>query len=487
MKKVLLAVNAEYGQANVFLAVGHALQAMDPEVRIHFVSFNEISKDVSSASEYSVKSTPGAQPWKLHLLDGPAFMKAIAIHEGNNKLEDTLEKRPSFSSILEMSSKFMSLLLPWDGPEFVAIYKSFLRIVDEVQPDQIVLDSLFAPGTTACQHLNMDYIVFSPNTLKDFAVALQPRGAMFWKFPVMGSAFPFPVPATSIPANIFYSLTQIYYAVTDRRTKAVAAHVKKAVGADLVTFQHLMMRPPKDRKILVSNRPEIEFPLAVVPKHLTPCGPVIRPVPPVTEVDGELDAWLRRGPTVFVCLGTHRNMEEWEALEMAEVILRLLEAAEGEKGDVGGVRGKVQVLWKLKRTVLGGAAPYETGPGTKVYEALKNEIEADRVRIVDWVKPQPSAILQVKSVVLSINHGGANSFHDALTAEYLGIGLWGNKQAMPRSKAQELAPIVIDAVIGPKAEQLRGKVRQLAALCDETPGVSVAASAILEGMGGKKE
>lgn len=58
---------------------------------------------------------------------------------------------------------------------------------------------------------------------------------------------------------------------------------------------------------------------------------------------------------------------------------------------------------------------------------------------------------------------------------------------MPRSKAQELAPIVIDAVIGPKAEQLRGKVRQLAALCDETPGVSVAASAILEGMGGKKE
>ena len=93
----------------------------------------------------------------------------------------------------------------------------------------------------------------------------------------------------------------------------------------------------------------------------------------------------------------------------------MLEAAEGEKGDVGGVRGKVQVLWKLKRTVLGGAAPYETGPGTKVYEALKNEIEADRVRIVDWVKPQPSAILQVKSVVLSINHGGANSFHDALT------------------------------------------------------------------------
>jgi hypothetical protein len=184
MKKVLLAVNSEYGQANVFLAVGHALQAIDPQVQIHFVSFKEISKDVSSASEYSVKSTPGAQPWKFHLLDGPAYMRAIEAHERDNRLVDTLDKRPSFSSILEMSSKFMTLLMPWDGPEFVQVYNSFVRIVDEVKPDQIVLDSLFAPGTTACEHLKLDNIIFSPNTLKDFSAALQPRGAMFWKFPV---------------------------------------------------------------------------------------------------------------------------------------------------------------------------------------------------------------------------------------------------------------------------------------------------------------
>lgn len=69
----------------------------------------------------------------------------------------------------------------------------------------------------------------------------------------------------------------------------------------------------------------------------------------------------------------------------------------------------------------------------------------------------------------------------------MGVGLWGNKEGMPRSKAQELAPIVIDAVLGPKAEQLRARVRQLAALCDETPGVSVAASAILEEMNNKKQ
>ncbi|KAH6838613.1 hypothetical protein B0I37DRAFT_387381 [Chaetomium sp. MPI-CAGE-AT-0009] len=509
IKKVLLAVNSEYGQANVFLAVGHALQALDPETQIHFVSFNEISKDVSSSSEYSVQSTPGAQPWNFHLLDGPAYMKAIEAHEASqttNRLIDVLAKRPGFFSILEMLTKLSTLLLPWDGPEFVQVYKSFERIVDEIQPDLIVVDSLFGPVTTACNHLNLKHIILSPNTLKDFAAALQPRGAMFWKFPVMGSALSFPVPLKSIPANIFLCFAQIYYALTDRRARAVAAHVKKELGVKLVTFQTLMASPPPGLKILVSNRPEIEFPL-VVPKHLTSCGPVIRPVPTVADLDPELDAWLRRGPTVFISLGTHRNMEEDEALGMASVLAQLLDAAEKHKGDVGGVPGKVQVLWKLKRTKFGEGATYEVGPGTKVYSALQAEIEADRVRIVDWVKPQPSAVLQVKTVVCSINHGGANSFHDALTsgvpqvvlpgwldcydfaarAEFLGVGLWGNKQAMPRTSAQELAPIVIETVLGPKAAPMKAKVQELAALCGETPGVEVAATAILAEMKGKKE
>ncbi|KAK3295187.1 uncharacterized protein B0H64DRAFT_141427 [Chaetomium fimeti] len=506
MKKVLLAVNSEYGQANVFLAVGHALQALDPETQIHFVSFGEISKDVSSASEYSVQSTPSAQPWDFHLLDGPSFMKSVDAHEATNRLIEALEKRPNFSSSLEVISKVMSLMSPWDGPEFVQVYKSFVRIVDEIQPDLVVVDSLLGPATTACKHLGLKYIIFSPNTLKDFSAAVQPRGAMFWKFPVMGSAFSFPVPWKSIPANVFYCFALIYYSLRDNKSGAVAAHVKQELGAELVTFQTLMASPPPGLKILVSNRAEVEYPLKV-PKHLTPCGPVIRPVPAVADVDAELDAWLQRGPTVFISLGTHRNMEEDEALGMAAVITDLLEAAEEHKGDVAGVPGKVQVLWKLKRTRLDAAATYGTGPGTKVYAALQAEIESDRVRIVDWVKPQPSAVLQVKTVICSINHGGANSFHDALTsgvpqvvlpgwldcydfasrAEFLGVGLWGNKKAMPLTSPRELAPIVINAVLGPKAAPMRTKVQELAALCGETPGVEVAASAILAEMNGKKE
>lgn len=184
MKKILLAVNSEYGQANVFLAVAHSLQALDSDVQIHFASFAPISDDVSSASEYSRQCTQGARPWHFHLLDGPSLMEAVKAMKGTEQLEKALLKRPNFFSTTEVLSMVMNLLLPWNGPEFVQSYKSFVGIVDEVQPDIIVVDSLLSPVLTACRHLKYNHLVLSPNTLKDFAAALQPWGAMFWKFPV---------------------------------------------------------------------------------------------------------------------------------------------------------------------------------------------------------------------------------------------------------------------------------------------------------------
>lgn len=184
MKKILLAVNSEYGQANVFLAVAHSLQALDSDVQIHIASFAPISDDVSSASDYSRQCAQGARPWQFHLLDGPCLMEAVKAMKGTEQLEAALLKRPTFSSTTEVLSMVMSLLLPWDGPEFVQIYKSFVRIVDEVQPEIIVVDSLLCPVLTACRHLKYNHLVLSPNTLKDFAAALQPWGAMFWKYPV---------------------------------------------------------------------------------------------------------------------------------------------------------------------------------------------------------------------------------------------------------------------------------------------------------------
>lgn len=266
----------------------------------------------------------------------------------------------------------------------------------------------------------------------------------------MGSAFEFPVPLLSIPANIFYCFCQIYYAVTDRRVRALKAYVKRELGTDVVSFDMLMFKPLPGQKVLVSNRPEIDFPLSFIPKHLTPCGPVIRPVPPVAEVDAELDAWLKRGPTVFISLGTHRSMEEDEALEMAATLRQLFEAAERAKGgSIGGVSGQLQVLWKLKRAKPMRTPTYDVTPGTKVYRALQDLLEADRIRILDWVKPEPAAVLQSGTVVCSINHGGANSFHDAVTSVHprrklRNVNKWADPRQLWRSpdRAPQLAGLL---------------------------------------------
>ncbi|SPQ23085.1 03f8b00b-9304-4255-8b5f-6a0b5eeade64 [Thermothielavioides terrestris] len=507
--KVLLAVNSEYGQANVFLALGHALQAHDAAVQIHFASFGPIAGDVSNASDYSVRSSPGAQPWVFHQLDGPAFLEAAENIDSDIKLGEAIVKPPTFFNVLEMLKLTPRLLLPWSGSEFLKICQSLSRVVDEVQPDIIAVDSLFSPGLTVCRHRRLKYLVFSPNTLKDFSAVSQPWGGVFWKLPAMGSGFPFPVPLRCIPANIIYVLCAIYHSLRNGAVRAVAAQVKRELGgAELVTFEDIILRPPADLRILVANRPEVDFPV-VVPKHLTACGPVIRPVPSVADVDPELDAWLKRGPTVFISLGTHRMMPEPEALEMAEAVRQLLEAAEakqeadGADKAVGGIAGKLQVIWKLMKPT---GATWGTGSGSKVHGVLAQALDADQVRIVDWVKPQPSAVLLSGTVVCSVNHGGANSFHDALTsgipqvvlppwmdcydfasrAEVLGIGRWGNQKTMPACTARELGPILIDVVLGPKAPAMRARVQELAALCAKSPGAAVAAAAVLEEAGAGK-
>jgi len=185
MKKVLLATNSEYGQANVFLAVGHALQALDKDIRIHFTSFKPISGDVLTSSEHSVKSNTGAEPWTFHPLSGLPFMDAIRAKEHAAKqLHDLMTKRPTFSFTMRMLRGLTAMFLPWHNSDCVEIYESFVRVVDDVQPDIVVVDSLFSPVLTACHHLKLKYIILSPNTLKDFAAAVQPRAAVLWKFPM---------------------------------------------------------------------------------------------------------------------------------------------------------------------------------------------------------------------------------------------------------------------------------------------------------------
>lgn len=223
------------------------------------------------------------------------------------------------------------------------------------------------------------------------------------------------MPWYHIPLNIYYCLCAIWYSLTDSRYSSIAAFVRGQTGGTLVTCDKLALNPVPGLKILVASQPEIDFPL-VVPPQLNPCGPIIRPVPPVADVDQDLDQWLRRGPTVFVNLGTHSVMDEAAAIEMAGALRVLLDSAsssppQSQSRNASAPQSNLQVLWKLKMSTE--AKDYSCAPNSSLHNILGKELNNDLVRIVGWVAPEPVALLETECVVCSVNHGGANSFHEA--------------------------------------------------------------------------
>lgn len=177
--------------------------------------------------------------------------------------------------------------------------------------------------------------------------------------------------------------------------------------AQLTTLHDLSLGTPSPGvKILVANRLALEFPLRVLPGHIIPVGPIIRPSRSVSEVDPGLAGWLGRGPTVYVNLGTHVSMSEDSAREMAGALRGLLDFARGVAWRDGRVVG-LQVLWKLS---LAGK-----DDGGEVWrEILGPDIDDGTVRIVRWIEAEPTAVLAEENVVCAVHHGGANSFLEAV-------------------------------------------------------------------------
>jgi UDP:flavonoid glycosyltransferase YjiC (YdhE family) len=179
MKKVLLTTNSEFGQANVFLAAGHALVASDADVQVHYASFPALSKPVAAASDYAVRCSPKAHPFVFHALDGLSMIDSFVATDGLQ----AITKRPGLVNTPDYLRMTMKIVLPWSAPQFLTIFRSLVRIIGEVAPDLVVVDALFGPGLTACDHLGVKHILLSPNTIKDTAMAFQPWLAAFWKYP----------------------------------------------------------------------------------------------------------------------------------------------------------------------------------------------------------------------------------------------------------------------------------------------------------------
>lgn len=171
---------------------------------------------------------------------------------------------------------------------------------------------------------------------------------------------------------------------------------------------------PANLPILVANSPDIDYPFTVIPPQLTSCGPIVRAAPHIREVDPDLAAWLSRGPTIYINLGTHHKSSPDEAHEMAKALKKVLDKSDAQESK----ERPLQLLWKLGRTPDDeGNAPQQdsyNGVWALVLDELQVHIKQDKVRVTDWLVAEPKSVIESKNIVCSVNHGGANSFHEGL-------------------------------------------------------------------------
>ncbi|KAH6887504.1 glycosyltransferase family 1 protein [Thelonectria olida] len=482
-RKILLLTNIEHGESNVFLATFPALFELDPDVEVHFATYGGFEPFVDAVWE---------QPIVFHEIKGIPALRAVHecmqrqnVSHTENLLPKSFTMPPGLVNTSKAIDDTRRIFVPYTGPQMTEIFSSIVDIIKTVNADLVVVNGLLTPGLTALYHLGVRFACLSPNSIKDCSAPLQPHAAVLWKYPALFSAFSYPVPWHLIPLNIYFC---IYGAITfarDKERRAVMKYLQAETGAQLRTPIDLLRNRPPSLKILVGTLPELDFPV-IVPDHVLPCGPIIRQAPPLSESDPALQTWLAKGPTIYINLGSMCRLLEDDAVELASAVQVVMKKVNEQPGT-----SPLQVLWKLKK-----AGEYSASEaGSKLHNVLGKEMEADLVRISDWIQAEPISILRSGHVVCSIHHGGANSFSEAIRqvvlpqwtdcydyaqrVEMLGVGRWGSRDTKPKWTSQGLARKLSDVLQGETSEAMKKRAVELAGVCKEKGNGAVHAAKII--------
>ncbi|KAB5576447.1 hypothetical protein GE09DRAFT_1024633 [Coniochaeta sp. 2T2.1] len=448
---VLFLVDKHPGLTNVHYATASVLLEQHPEVAVHFATFSEKEKEADTVSRFARRRNPQARPIVFHGLSGRGFMETM-----DRPMPEYVHGRDA-RGMRYMFDMLPHVLQPWRVEEHLALVGRMEEVIEEVDPAVVVLDCFFMVGIDAARKQNRLMSVVAPNQAVDSFVDRQPWGQMFWKYPALATGFKFPVPWKDIPMNIYLRLRLIYsvlHAVfTSKKTAVYKAHgIQEPVGIFNI------YRP--DVPFMSASLAGASLPLAVVPPNVTLVGPIVRASAPAEEQDPELAGWLARGPTVLVALGS-------------------------------AVLTDLQVLWKFKK--------YDEYDDAFL-EPLRAFLDSGRLRMPKWIDADPYSMLETGHIVLSVHHGGANSFGEALAAgvpqallpmwldcynyaamvEDFGIGVWAGKESSPEWKAEELGEAFLRALDGdnPASIAMREKAQEIGRIARSNPGREQAARII---------
>lgn len=497
-KKILFLCCSDYGQANSILATSYALLASHAPVELHIGSEHAMKPEVEATMRLADETLQAGAPYTIHFhgMDGTSHFQAMMGPEAGIKEVWSLPL-PNFRNSAVFMTRFPHASIPWNSAEFVNMYAQNVALIQKITPDLVVVDPVYMIGLTAAQQLKVNWTVLAPNTVKDFAAVHQPRGAGLWKYPVIGSGLPFPIPWTQVPMNIGLTLILILSLLRSTRQKEMTELLRQHVGDEklqLLTLAELgVVQPPPDGvRVIVGFSEDLDFPFSVIPSYITQCGPIVRYARKLSHVDAALDKWLSRGPTIYVNLGTQLTMTPEQGLEFALALRDFL--------DADGPSSECQILWKVKQEGMKSKELSWAGEWRAVRDILLSEIEADRVRITSWVEADPCCILQSGHIVCSVHHGGANSHHEAIAAgvpqvvlpgwvdcydfasriELNGVGLRANKTAAPRWKRAELGSALKEVLLGERAATFKENARKLAEKHPEHAGRTTAANLLLK-------
>ncbi|TRM59469.1 hypothetical protein BD626DRAFT_508407 [Schizophyllum amplum] len=478
MPAILFMTLPEYGQATVILATAFELyKRRIPGMHIHVASCREglrgrrlyITGDCTI--EYHGIDMYSQEEAMMRFMDSSSFAGVVG--------------HPPIQRCKAATTKLGVIVSPWDPEEYLTAMNEFKALITKLEADVLVLDPVISPAIDACEMLGRHYVVIHPMLATATCTQNQPGGRSLWYYPSIGADFAFPMRSWwTILQNIFLTLHLAYTVLTHPRFRAVQ-RARTAAGC-IGPFPAMLGSKVRDNMLcLTGGVPEIDLPFEA-PANLRLCGPICLPAPSLAEADPELLAWLGQAETVVMVLGSHIDYYESQARRVLEGLL-------------GGAGQDRQVLWKVKEVEqLKGVFD----------EMLRGEKNPGRVRIVKWLDAAPARVVEHENVVCYVHHGGANSYlecarsgtpqvilpqwydcyNTASTAEYVGLGVYGNKSCAPDIDAVELS-LAIRAVVD-KAEgqenSYQRKAREVAAVCVAAGGRARAADILLEQLEGAK-
>ena len=206
----------------------------------------------------------------------------------------------------------------------------------------------------------------------------------------MASGYKFPVPWHLRPANVYINLRIYLQLVMNQRSRVLQKFLKANGVPNPVSLMDIYN---KEQAFISIGDVDTELPLAVIPENVVPCGPIYISSKPVSQQDPALANWLKRAPTILFMLGSHTMYGEDHARNILQALRVVFDTTDH------------QVLRKFKKL---------TNYTDDVFEIVEKELASGRLRLERWIAADPAAMMETGDIVLSVNHGGSNCYHEAV-------------------------------------------------------------------------